>query len=119
MAHIQNCELHNDSPQHIYNMHMTTTSSIKERGPSTFSCLIRVCPSVKEKLDHIFVTLGGDSIAIKNCLSFKKKLKRIIITAFLQIIHMSLENGTLMRFIKREFMQLNCHPALQPYVVES
>ena len=49
-------ELHHVSPQHIYNIHMATTYSIKEWGPSTFSCLTRVRPSIKEELDHIFVT---------------------------------------------------------------
>ena len=65
---------------------------------------------------------GGDFIALKICLSFclsfKRKLnqffKRTFITAFLQFIHMSLENGTLKWFFKqnfkRKFMQLNCHP---------
>ena len=68
---------------------------------------------------------GGDSIALKNRpsfrLSFKRKLKRffkqISITAFLQFIHMPLENETLKQFFKRifkrKFMQLNCHPHSQ------
>ena len=75
------------------------------------------------KLTKLMI-MGGDSIALKNrlsfLLSFKRKLKRffkrIFITAFLQFIHMSLEDGTFKRFFKRIFkrflMQLNRHPGL-------
>ena len=91
--------------------------------PSSPKCLrldMGIMPTLLLMFSVANGVLGGDSIALKNRLSFrlsfKRKLKRffkrIFITAFLQFIHMSLENGTLKRFFKRKFMQLNCHPCL-------
>ena len=50
------------SLKYIYNIHVAIVTSTRQWSLSIYICLSRVCPSIKEEYDHIFVTLACSPI---------------------------------------------------------